>query len=322
MVQIPLERTIADTYRFALRNVFSIFGIAWFPCVLMIAAIAAAAWWLWPDFAGLDWSGQGGAARDQEAGLRLAFKMFAVGGPLYILFYVLIAMMNVGVQRKALGLIAGPVFFYFSLESAVWRLLGAMILAVVLLWIGAALTVGAVAAVFWAGEHFGLPALYGLVEAAAVAVGFCWFFYMAVRLMFFLPTVVVAEGGLGLARSWELGAGNFWRIVALVVVCIFAPMMAVSTVSNIIVLPFMMSVMIPLQHAADAHQVVTPQQIWAVVGPALRWFVPLFAGFQILTWVVVLGLQNAMSACAYSNIMEPKPAPDIEPPLHPSTGSG
>ncbi len=90
-------------------------------------------------------------------------------------------------------------------------LLGAMILAVILLWTGTALTAGAVAAVFWAGEHFGLPALYGLVEFAAVVAGVCWFFYMAVRLMFFLPTVVVAEGGLGLARSWELGAGNFWR---------------------------------------------------------------------------------------------------------------
>jgi hypothetical protein len=140
--------------------------------------------------------------------------------------------------------------------------------------------------------------------------------------MFFLPTVVVAEGGLGLARSWELGAGNFWRIVALVVVCIFAPMMAVSTVSNIIVLPFMMSVLIPLQHAADTHQVITQQQFWAAAGPALRWFVPLFVVFQFATWLIVLGLQNAMSACAYRNVVEPKPAPDSEPPLHPSTGSG
>ena len=201
MAQIPLERTIGDAYRFALRNVLSIFGITWFPMALMIAAIAAALWWLWPDIAGFDWSEHADAARNQEAGLRLGFKMFAAMGPLYILLYVLIAMMTVGVQRKALGLIKGPVFFYFSLESAVWRFLGAMILAVVLLWIGTALTAGAVAAVFWAGEHFGLPALYGLVEFAAVAAGICWFFYMAVRLMFFIPTVVVAEGGLGLARG-------------------------------------------------------------------------------------------------------------------------
>jgi hypothetical protein len=315
MAQIPLERTIADTYRFALGNVLSIFGIAWLPILLMIAAIAGAAWLLWPDIAGFDWSAHADAARNQEAGLRLVFKIFAVGAPLYILFYVLIAMMTVGVQRKALGLIEGPVFVYFSLDSAVWRFLGAMILCGIVLWIGAALTVGAVAAVFWAGEYFGLPALYGLVEAAAVVAGICWFFYAAVRLMFFIPTVVVAEGGLGLARSWELGAGNFWRIVALVVVCIFAPMMAVSMVSNVLVLPFMASVMIPLQNAADAHQVVTPQMFWAAAGPALRWFVPLFGVLQLVTWLIVLGLQNAMSACAYRNVVEPKPARDIEPPL-------
>jgi len=303
MAQIPLERTIGDTYRFALRNVLSILGIAWFPILLMIATIAAAAWWLWPDLAGFDWSEHADAARNQEAAARLVFKIFAVVGPFYILFYVLTAMMTVGLQRKALGLIKGPVFVYFSLESAVWRLLGAMILAVVVLWIGTALTAGAVATVFWAGEHFGLPALYGLVEFAAVVAGVCWFFYMAVRLMFFLPTVVVAEGGLGLARSWELGAGNFWRIVALFVVCIFAPMMAISTVSNIIVMPFMMSVMIPLQHAAESHQLVTPQMLWAAVGPSLRWFVPLFIGLQAATWLIVMGLQNAMSACAYRNIV-------------------
>jgi hypothetical protein len=322
MAQIPLERTIGDTYRFALSNVLSIFGIVWFPILLLAAAAAAGVWWLWPDIAGMDWSAHADAARSQEAAMRFVFKAFAVAGPFYILFYVLIAMMNVGVQRKALGLVEGPVFFYFSLEGTVWRFLGAMILAVILIYMGMALTVGAVAAVFWAGAHFGLPALYGLVEFAAVVAGICWFFYMAVRLMFFLPAVVVAEGGLGLARSWELGAGNFWRMVALFVVCIFAPMMAISMVSNIIVLPFMMSVMIPLQQAADAHQVVTPQQLWAEVGPALRWFVPLFAGLQILSWVVVLGLQNAMSACAYRNIVAPEPASDIEPPLHPSTSSG
>ena len=321
MAQIPLERTIGDTYRFALRNVLSIFGIAWFPMALMIASIAAAVWWLRPDIAAMDWSAHADAARNQEAALRFVLKIFATMGPLYILFYVLIAMMTVGVQRKALGLIKGPVFFYFSLESAVWRFLGAMILAVILVDIGTALTVGAVAAVFWAGEYFGLPALYGLVEFAAVVAGVCWFFYMAIRLMFFLPTVVVAEGGLGLARSWELGAGNFWRIVALFFVCILAPMMAISTVSNIILMPLMMSVMIPLQQAAQAHQAVTPQMFWASAGPALRWFVPLFIVFQLLSWIVVLGLQNAMSAFAYRNIVEPKPA-DIEPPLHPSTGSG
>jgi hypothetical protein len=308
MAQIPLERTIGDTYRFALRNVLSVLGIVWFPMTLIIAAVAVAVWWLWPDMAGLDWSAHAGAARNREAGLRLVSELAATMGPLYILFYVLIAMMTVGVQRKALGLIEGPVFFYFSLDGAVWRFLGAMILSVILIWIGTALTAGAVAAVFWAGGHFALPMLYGLVEFAAVVAGICWFFYMAVRLMFFLPTVVVAEGGLGLARSWELGAGNFWRIAALFVVCILAPMMAVSMVSNIFVLPFMMSVMIPLQHAADTHQVVTPQMFWAAAGPALRWFVPLFIFFQLVTWVIVLGLQNAMSACAYRNIAAPRMA--------------
>ena len=56
MVHIPLERTINETYRFAFRNILSIFGIAWFPGLLALAAIAAVIWFLWPDITNLVFS--------------------------------------------------------------------------------------------------------------------------------------------------------------------------------------------------------------------------------------------------------------------------
>ena len=239
MAKIPLERTIGDTYRFAFTNILSIFGIAWLPYALMVGVGAAAIWWMWPELSAIDYSSQPDVAQNQEIALRLAGKVLTVIFPLYLLVYVFFAMVVTGVQRKALGLIQGPVFAYFSLGSEVWRLIGAMILAALIVCAGAALTAGVLAAIFWIGERQGVPAIYGLVEFVAVIAAMCWFFYMMVRLWFFLPPVVVAEGGFGLARSWQLGGGNFWRIVALVLACVFGPAIVISMVSNIVFMPFM-----------------------------------------------------------------------------------
>jgi len=177
MGKIPLERTIGDTYRFAFSNILSIFGIAWLPCVLMIAVCAGAVWWFLPDFAAIDWSAQPDVALNHEVSMRLWLKMLSVAPLLYFLFYLLFAMITVGIQRKALGLHPGPVFVYFSLGGEVWRLLGAMILAIIICCFNAACTVASVMAVFWLGEHFQLPSIYGLVETVAVIAGICWFYY-------------------------------------------------------------------------------------------------------------------------------------------------
>jgi len=302
MGKIPLERTIGDTYQFVFRNILSIFGIAWLPCVLMIAIWAAAVWWFLPDFAAIDWSAQPDVALNQEVGMRLWLKMLAAAPLLYFLFYLLFAMVTVGIQRKALGLHPGPVFVYFSLGGEVWRLLGAMILAIIIICFNAACTVASVLAVFWLGDHYHLPSAYGLVEFVAVAAGICWFYYSLIRLVFFMPPALVSEGGLGLVRSWQLGHGNFWRIAALFIACVFGPMIVISMVSQIVVMPFMGSALLQIQQAGLDHRVLTPQQMWAIIGPALHNFLPFWIVFEAITLPIVFGLQNAVSAFAYRNL--------------------
>ena len=302
MSKIPVERTIGDTYRFAFTNVLSIFGIAWLPCAIMAALIGAAVWWMWPDLAAIDYSAQTDTARNQEIVLQLAAKVLTVMFPLYLLVYVFYAMVITGVQRKALGLIEGPVFVYFSLGGEVWRLIGAMILAGLLICAGGLLAVIAVAIVFWIGHLNGMPAIYGLVEFVAVVAGVCWFYYMAVRLVFFLPPVVVAEGGFGLARSWALGNGNFWRIVLLFLACVFGPMVVISMVSNIVFAPFMMGVALKLQQAVEANQVVPPEQVFAMIFEPLRRLWPYWLAYELVTMPILLGLSNAISALAYRNV--------------------
>jgi hypothetical protein len=297
-----VERTIDDTYKFAISNILSIFGIAWFPVLIMIAAIGGAAWLLLPDLRSIDWSATPGIAHNQAVFAGIGFKFVGLIFPIELLFYLLFAMIQVGMQRKALGLIEGPVFAYFSLGGAVWRLLGGMIAAGILFVIGCALTFGAVSVVYWAGEHYALPGIYGLVEFLATIAAICLAFYVAVRLFFFIPPAVVAEGGFGIVRSWELGAGNFWRIVVIFLATVFGPMIAISMVSQIIVMPFISSAMLQAQHAAAVGRQLSPQQLWDTMAPALHNFLPIYIVFQIVTMPIVFGLSAAASAFAYRNL--------------------
>jgi hypothetical protein len=110
--------------------------------------------------------------------------------------------------------VQGPTFIYFSLGGAVWRMVGAMFLLTVSIIVIVALSVGAAVAVSIAAINY-IPH-YGRAVAAVVAIATSlWVIYACVRLSFFLPAVVVAEGHIGLGRSWELGGGNFWRIVVI-----------------------------------------------------------------------------------------------------------
>jgi len=301
-MKIPLERTIGDTYKFVFSNILSIFGIAWLPVVIMVAVVGGAVWMLLPDFQGLDWSANPDVAHNQVILSGIAFKMLGLILPIELLFYLLFAMVQVGLQRKALGLIEGPVFVYFSLGGAVWRLLGGMIAAVILFVIGGFLIFAAVSCVYWLGEHYTLTAAYGLVEFAATIAAICLFCYAGVRLFFFIPPAVVAEGGFGIARSWALGAGNFWRIIVIVIACVVGPVIVLSIVGEVIMIPFLGPAMMKIQQAALENRVIPPQEMWATLGPALRSIIPVYIGFQILTMPIVFGLSAAVSAFAYRNL--------------------
>jgi hypothetical protein len=305
VVEIPVERTINETYRFTFRNIISIFGIAWFPGLIAAGALAAAIWFLWPDITNLIFALPAGKEPEARAVLAFMTRAFALAGPFYLLVWVLHTMAIVGVQRKALGLIEGPVFFYFSLGSAVWRLMAAQLVVFLLLYVGFALAAIGVVAVIGVGEYFHFPAIYGLVDAAAVAGAICLCLYVFARLFFFLTPVVVAEGGIGIGRAWRLGAGNFWRIVLLVIVCMWVPAMALGMISNVVMMPLMMGVIGPMARAAQEHQVQSPAEFWAMAWPSLKYLVYFMIGFQVVTWPIMLGVTNAMSARAYKNVTPP-----------------
>lgn len=308
MAKIPLERTIGDTYRFALKNFFSVLGVVWFPYLIVVAVLVGGFFWIWPDIQTIDWKAlQAGSAPDTGTGVRLLVKLWLIFLPLEIFLILMRAMITVGVQRKALGLHEGPVLVFFSLGSTVWRLIGAIILAVIAIAAMALVLVVAVAAIgtvaYGYGDNIGLLA----VCLAAVAA-FCWGIYFAVRLTFFIPPAVVAEGGFGIARSWQLGAGNFWRIVALAIVTAILPIIAISIVNQIVFFTAFIGMIEPLRAFAESHRDPTPQQVFSAVFDQLRVVWPFLVAYFIAISVVVLGLTNGASAMAYRNAQSAEPA--------------
>ena len=65
---------------------------------------------------------------------------------------------------------------------------------------------------------------------------FCVFIYVMVRLTFLLLPVVVAEHRIGIKRSWQLGKGNFWRMLGLFIL-IFLPIVVLEVVALKLFLP-------------------------------------------------------------------------------------
>jgi hypothetical protein len=282
MSKIPVGETISKSLSFAFSNILSIFGIAWFP-YLTVGLIAAGVIYLTAaDLIGQIMQG----TFDPIELMRLS----PILGLLWLLLFIANCMVTIGIQRKALGRHPDPVFVYFSLGAPVWRMAGALILAwLVIVVIGLATALVAVGTWFavWQLESPYLWMIRGLV----VFVALCWFIYMTARLTFFLPAVVVAEERIGLSRAWELGRGNFWRMVA-VVIAVFLPVAVGFGILGWIL--FGPVILLPhVRPGMDMHDLV--RTMFRQGGAAS----PFLIAFRVIERIVFVGLANGMIASAY-----------------------
>ncbi len=293
MNKIPVGETVSGAYNFAFAHILSVLGVFWLPYLLFAAIVAAAVHFLAPDLPNQILHG--------PYDLSLAMSFRRISGIIILFGLIASAMVTVGLQRKALGLHPGPVFFYFSLGAPVWLLIGAYILAILVIIFVVALTIGLCVAIWFGAGNIGSPVAAGLVRAVAIIVGACWVIYLEVRLLFFLPAVVVAENSIGLGRSWVLAGGNFWRIIGVLFV-IFVPVaIGFGMVSNALIGPF-----IPMgffmHPPADPHLFITTMmQQFRVIGP-------LYIVLALVERVVFWGLGNGAIATAYRHVV-PSGAP-------------
>jgi hypothetical protein len=301
MAKIPLEHTIGGTYRFAFTNILSVFGIIWLPYLILIAMIAGAVMMLLPDFAGIDFSQHPDVAHNQAQALRLALDVARFVWPFDLVLLVVSAMIVVGVQRKALGLHEGPVFVFFSLGAAVWRMLGAIILAVLAIAVTAGLTFALIGIV---SHYVGLyaPGAAHAFKILAGCGGVLWIVYMAVRLTFFLAPVVVAEERIGLGRAWELGGGNFWRIVVVLIAVLVPPVIVMSIVGNVVFFSVFGGTFLQIVQLAQAHKLTTPNDVFALVWPQVQVMLPVIIAYYLIYHTIMTGLSVGASAIAYRSV--------------------
>lgn len=296
MAKIPLEKTIGATYSFAFSNVLSVFGVLWLPSLILAAMVGALLYYVVPDFQFVDKAFLDQAKFDQL--MEGAFVMARFAGLIALVSLLVRAMVTVGVMEKALGRREGPVFVYFSLGAPVWRLIGAIILAVLVIAAATALTVIAAGASVMLAVHYA-PGIAGLVKVVAVCAAVAWVVYMSLRLTFFLPAVVVAEERIGLGRAWELGGGNFWRIVGLML----AVLLPVGIVSRIVAFALFGSVWLhSIRDAIHAHHGISPHEIADIVVQNIGPVWPAALVFAAIYLTLVTGLAVGAIGTAYKAV--------------------
>jgi hypothetical protein len=288
MNKIPVGETVSNAYSFTFAGILSVIGVFWFPYLLYGLIIGGSIYLFSPDLPHQIVNG--------PYDVSLWLNLRRVSGIIFLFGIVTAAMVTVGLQQKAQGIRKGPVFFYFSLGSAVWRMIGAMFLGIVLTIVMAVVTAGICVAIWFGASNISQQQVMWIVRAVSIVVGYCWFVYFIVRLWFLLPAVVVAEDGIGLGRSWSLFGGNFWRTIG-VWIAIFLPVaIGFGMVEQAIIGPFMPVFNFQTQSANDFHEIFT------MLMKQVRVLGPVYIVLRVIQDIVFRALGNGASASAYRHL--------------------
>ena len=205
--KLPVEHTITDAYRFGFVRLLSVVGTVWLPYLAFFAIVISLVFLLAPGLPKM--------IADQNVDIPALMGLSRLVILVFVFWFIVSAMVSVGLQRIALGYRPRPVYVFFSLGAPVWRMAAALFLAsLVVLVVGLFSAAVAIALWFAAG---GLAGFAWLLRTVIAFVAIAFLIYVMLRLLFFLPAVVVAEETIGIERAWILGGHNFWRIMIVVI---------------------------------------------------------------------------------------------------------
>jgi hypothetical protein len=200
MRPLPVLATIREAYQFTFSHLGSIIGLIWLPMVIVTVA---------------GFFVEQRIAADMIAAQ--ASNDYALLGPtllgsvVYFLAALLLnAMMYVSVTQLALGQRQGGALVHFALGAPEWRMFRAL-LGLILFLMPPLFVIVMVMNGLLPANATG-PAL--LAARAAFLAFCCGLIFITVRFAFLIAPVAVAEDKPALARSWSLSAGNFWRMLA------------------------------------------------------------------------------------------------------------
>src|SRR5690349_20442629 len=215
MRRIEVVATIRDAYVFALTHLGGVIGLIWVPMVLATIMGFFSLQRYYNDF--IDAMASGNVAALGPSMLMMLGYLVAA-----LLLY---AVMFVAVVQLALGARAAPQVAHFAFGNLEWRMFRAFIAfigVILVLVIPAFVVAQAVFALASARlPQAAGPALMLLIFYGVILLAMPRFFVL-------LPTVAVAENAPVLRRAWMLSAGNYWRLLA-VLLAIFGPILLLFT---------------------------------------------------------------------------------------------
>lgn len=300
-MKIPFERTIASAYRFAFTNILSVIGVGWFPVLLLSLLVGGLIYMMLPQLTEFGTTFLAAASGDKKAAdpAHVVTLLGSLAGSYFLIIIAVIltqAMINVGLMRKALGLHEGPIFFFFSLGSQVWRLIGSYLLLVLLAWAYMFLCIVACFAIYAGLAQASQGGAIAAVVFIAIFAGL-FLIYAAVRISFFIPPVVVAENHIGIRRAWHLGYGNFWRILGILLIVTLPLSMAGQTIMT-----SLMQIALGPDFGANMGPAASPEEGMKQAMAAFQaigrmW--PYFVGVQLVSMILQAGLTTGAAANAY-----------------------
>jgi len=278
MRRISAIATIRDAYGFTIAHLGDIIGLIWVPMVLGTVMGFFSLQRYYADFSAAL------VSNNMAALAPSALMMLCC----LVAEFLLLAMMCVATVQLALGARAPAAVAHFAFGNPEWR----MFRAIAGLWLMAVLPVFVIGgAVFKAA---GVQA-----DAAQLGVLFYVVILLALpRFFLLLPAIAVGENAPVLRRAWMMSAGNFWRLL-LVLLAIFGPVFVLLIGADMVLM------------GQDLVLSGDEQQQMRTVISRLRATLPLISGLWFLVSPLVVGLLAGASVSAWRALKDEPAALDI-----------
>jgi hypothetical protein len=269
MRRIAVIATIRDAYIFTTTHLGGIISLIWVPMVLATVMGFFSLQRYYSDFS---------AALTSNNTTALAPSLLMM--LCYVVAWLLLhAIMYVAVVQLALGTRSAPAIAHFSFGTLEWRMFRAFIafIGVCLMLVLPVFAVGG-AALKAAGIQAD-PGQMGVAFYAVVALVMPRFFAL-------LPAIAVGETTPVLRRAWMLSAGNFLRLLA-VMLAIFGPILLLCAGVDMALMQrgvtFTGDEQEQIRTALDRARATLPliSGLWFLVSPLI---VGLFAGASVSAW--------------------------------------
>jgi hypothetical protein len=278
MRRVPVVATVRDSYIFAATHLGGIIGLIWVPMLLLTVMGFFSFQRYYNDFIEA-MAGSNPAALGPSLLMMLGFLVAAV---------LLCAVMYVAVIQLALGTRTAPTIAHFAFGALEWRMFRALLafFGVMMALLIPAVIVGN------AAQMIAPPRMPMLGPLLLLALGYGALILTMPRFLALLPAIAVNETVPALRRSWQLSAGNFWRLLG-VLVAIFLPVLLLFSVLEV-----------ALTGRAPAPMTGTDQmQLIAGVIHA-RDTLPMLSGLFFLVAPLLVGLSASASVSAWRALSE------------------